>query len=105
MSKKKMKNQSVKWTEDYSCPCCDMFWTAWVEQQLKAGWNDPNALYRSLREAMREGFARYVYPLLGRLIQIEPGSRRVTRMSRLRIQQLNATQPHPSQLTSDSQSR
>ena len=91
MSKEKeaIKKQ-VPWIEDYSCPCCDLFWTDWVEQQLKLDWNDADALYQDLREVMKEGFARYAYPLLGRLFQLEPGSRRVSRMSRLRLEQLHA---------------
>src|SRR5207302_1353209 len=45
------KNKGL-WTEDYSCPCCDMFWPDWVEQQLKLNRDDANALYRDLRDVM-----------------------------------------------------
>src|SRR4051812_38382970 len=90
---KKFVKKSNFWAEDYSCPCCDFFWQDWVYQQLKLGWDDADALYLDLREVMREGFARYAYPLLGRLIQLEPGSRRVARISCLRIDQLIASKP------------
>lgn len=89
-SEKTMPKQGL-WTEDYSCPCCDMFWPDWVEQQLRLNWDNADQLYRDLRETMEEGFARYAYPLLGRLIELEPASQRVQRISRLRIQQLNAS--------------
>ncbi len=93
---KKTRKEQVQWTEDYSCPCCDVFWTGWVEQQLKLDWNNAEALYQDLREAMKEGFARHAYPLLGRLLQLEPESRRVSRISRLRLEQLS-TRPHPNE--------
>jgi hypothetical protein len=88
MNSKRIKKSRV-WIEDYSCPCCDLFWTGWVEQQLNLHWKNANALYQDLREVMQEGFARYAYPLLGRLIELEPRSRRVSRISRLRLEQLD----------------
>ena len=57
--------------EDYSCACCDLFWPGWAEQQLERHRDKPNMLYRDLREIIEQGFARYGWGLLNRLIDLE----------------------------------
>ncbi len=73
--------------EDYSCSCCDLFWPGWAEQQLQQHADKPNLLYRDLREIIEEGFARYGWGLLNRLIDLEGFSERARKAGEIMTKQ------------------
>ena len=65
-------------TEDFSCPCCNATTPDFISQDLEKHANKPNLLYRDLREWVENGFARFAWPLLERLSDLEGPSERVT---------------------------
>ena len=82
-------------TEDYSCSCCDFFWPGWAEQQLRLHRDKPNLLYRDLREIIEEGFARYGWSLLNRLIDLEGFSECAKKASEILAGQTKNKPPRP----------
>ncbi len=65
-------------SEDFSCYCCNNTMSDFIHQDLEQHGNKPNLLYRDLRRWVEDGFARFAWPMLERLFQIEGPSERVT---------------------------
>ena len=92
---KKIKSSS----EDFSCYCCNNTMPDFIGQDLEQHGDKPNLLYRDLRQWIEDGFARFAWPLLERLLHIEGPSERVTHARDAMIAQIRNS-PSPDGLDS-----
>jgi hypothetical protein len=79
--------------EDSDCPCCGIFFSEWAVQQLRLHWDKPNLLARDLRELVDEGYARFAWAMLDRLIELEGMSERVRRLSAQVVESTKSGKP------------